>query len=470
MIELNGRLAVEQIPGDRDYQEDDYGVIDGRALGFDGTEHTVLVLADGMGGHSGGNTASAIVVREFIESYQKKDGLVTDRLRESLDDANAGIASAISGDPKLAGMGSTLVAAVVSSKGLEWVSVGDSPLWLYRKGQLRRLNADHSMAPVLNDMVETGLISPEDAQSDSKRHGLRSAVCGDRMKYVDVSSQPVALQTSDRILVASDGILTLSEDEITDCFEDLGQNAEPADAVARLLQAVQEAGLPGQDNTTIMVLKPERNTGLVVAIPAAEDPVSSGQFHVEAPSRLRPLVAGVVLAIVIAFSAAYLIKSWSPRPEEAAAVEPETPTVTVQPAAVAPSLSDPTAQAPAAMPSPAPAASPAAGSAPGGTVATPSEPPNAVTERPATGTESAPLPGASAVVTAPRTDPPSGNPPGKQDSKAAFDARLLSKKSGTMADAVKSPDPTSTKPSGDTRAATDLKARKSETGDAVKDR
>lgn len=308
MIELNGRLAVEQIPGDREYQEDDYGVIDGRALGFDGTEHTVLVLADGMGGHTGGKVASAIVIREFIESYQRKDGLVTDRLRESLDDANAGIAAAIQGDSTLDGMGSTLVAAVVTSKGLEWVSVGDSPLWLYRQGQLRRLNADHSMAPVLNDMVQTGLISPEDAQNDSKRHGLRSAVCGDRMKFIDVSSQPVALQVTDRVLIASDGILTLAEDEISACFHDANENSAPAEVVSKLLLAVQNAGLPGQDNTTIMVLKPERDTSVRASVPPVEVSVGEGQFKVERQSGVSRLtVAGLILAGVVAIAAVVLV-------------------------------------------------------------------------------------------------------------------------------------------------------------------
>ena len=95
-------------------------------------------------------------------------------------------------------MGSTVVVAVISRDGIDWISVGDSPLWLFRDGRLRRLNADHSMAPVLASLVAAGRMTAEQAATDSNRHALRSAVMGEEIHLVDVSSQPVAVRKTDR--------------------------------------------------------------------------------------------------------------------------------------------------------------------------------------------------------------------------------------------------------------------------------
>ena len=255
MNELGGRFAARQIPGKREYQEDDYGLLDGRDLGLDGSEHTMLLVADGMGGHVGGATASGLLSKTFVEAYPQAAGPIVDRLRECLEAANKAIADAIAENPELESMGSTLVAAVVSSEGLNWISVGDSPLWLFREGQLERLNADHSMAPVLEDLVATGRMTVEEAAQDSRRHSLRSAVMGDDIHLVDVSSQPVAVEEGDRLLLASDGLMTLSDQEIADILKKT-QDAPLEDSAVALIQAVEEAEHPQQDNTTVLLYAP----------------------------------------------------------------------------------------------------------------------------------------------------------------------------------------------------------------------
>ncbi len=255
MNELDGRFAARQVPGKRAYQEDDYGLLDGRDLGLDGREHTMLMVADGMGGHVGGATASRLLSKTFVEVYPQASGPIVDRLRACLKAANTAIADAIAEEPKLDSMGSTLVAAVVSHEGLNWISVGDSPLWLFREGTLLRLNADHSMAPVLADLVATGRMTAEEAAQDPRRHSLRSAVMGDDIHLMDVSSQPVAVQKGDRLLLASDGLLTLSEQEIEAILEQT-QAAPLADSAAALIQAVEDAEQPHQDNTTVLLYAP----------------------------------------------------------------------------------------------------------------------------------------------------------------------------------------------------------------------
>ena len=198
MNAFDGRFAALQITGRRDYQEDSFGFFDGRNLGIDDNGHALLLVADGMGGHVGGAIASDLLCKTFVEAYPRSSGPSVERLRTCLDEANGAIAAAVAENPALDSMGSTLGVAVVTSEGLHWISVGDSPLWLFHEGQLERLNADHSMAPLLAELVEAGRMTDEDAARHPSRHSLRSVVMGDEMPLIDVSSRPVALEQGDR--------------------------------------------------------------------------------------------------------------------------------------------------------------------------------------------------------------------------------------------------------------------------------
>ena len=307
MNELDGRFAARQIPGKREYQEDDYGLLDGRDLGLDGSEHSMLVVADGMGGHVGGATASGLLSKTFVEVYPQASGPIVDRLRDCLEAANKAIADAIAKNPKLDSMGSTLVAAVVSSEGLHWISVGDSPLWLFRQGKLERLNADHSMAPILADLVAKGGMTAEEAARDPRRHALRSAVMGDEIHLIDVSSQPVAVEQGDRLLLASDGLLTLSDQEIAAILKKT-RDAPLEDSAAALIQAVEAAEYPHQDNTTILLYAPTEGTELAAAS------ISEGEATQGKP-RLKQW-GGILLGVIVLLGALYWL-GWG----EDAAVE-----------------------------------------------------------------------------------------------------------------------------------------------------
>ena len=318
MNELDGRFAARQIPGKREYQEDDYGLLDGRDLGIDGSEHSMLLVADGMGGHVGGATASGLLSKTFVEAYPQASGPIVDRLRACLEAANKAIADAIAENPELHSMGSTLVAAVVSSEGLNWISVGDSPLWLFREGQLERLNADHSMAPVLADLVATGRMTAEEAAQDPRRHSLRSAIMGDDIHLIDASSQPVAVEKGDRLLLASDGLMTLSDQEIADSLKKT-QDAPLEDSAAALIQAVEEAEHPQQDNTTVLLYAPVAGTELATAT------IGEGEPAQDKPRLKRKpwgRLLGMLLCVVVLWGVLY----WLRRGEDVAV---KTPAATV---------------------------------------------------------------------------------------------------------------------------------------------
>ncbi len=213
----------------------------------------LAVLADGMGGHAGGAEASRMVVECFAKNFSKRDKSrsISAVFESVVDDCNGEIARAQTTHPEFGDMGCTLVALYVQDKQFQWVSVGDSPLFLHRQGRLIRLNEDHSMAPLINDAVEKGLLSEEDAKNHSSRNVLRSAIMGDPIEMTDLSSTK-SLVDGDALILASDGILTLSLEEMEELLACFPRDAKvQAD---RLLDAVIAKEVTWQDNITIMVV------------------------------------------------------------------------------------------------------------------------------------------------------------------------------------------------------------------------
>ncbi|HZR52791.1 MAG TPA: protein phosphatase 2C domain-containing protein [Streptosporangiaceae bacterium] len=244
--------------GARGYQEDAARVHatpagpDSPAAAQDGhAEQLTAVLADGMGGHAGGALASSTACGVFLRAFETATGDVSSRLNEALMLANEAIAACVEDNPALDGMGCTLVGAAIGRDGIEWVSVGDSPMFLIRRGEVFLLNEDHSLAPEIDKLAAAGKMTWEDAQNDPRRHFLRSALTGSEIELID--RQRLALEPGDVVLIASDGIQTLSRQEILDVVE--ANIAGGPDAIAdALLAAVDAAGDIYQDNTTVVVV------------------------------------------------------------------------------------------------------------------------------------------------------------------------------------------------------------------------
>lgn len=243
------RIAALQIQGGRQYQEDAFGQAD-PLDGRDGD--CLLVVADGMGGHAGGDVASRLVADTFVEYYPGSEGLPAERLRQCLDAADEAIIAATAENRALGGMGATVVAAAVLQQELHWVSVGDSPMWLFRQGALRRLNEDHSMGAELQKQVAAGEMTEEEAANDYRQNILLSVVMGEGFPMVDLPADPMALEAGDRLLLASDGLLTLRERAIAELLRQMAGDP-PKVAAEALIQAVEEAERPHQDNVTVLL-------------------------------------------------------------------------------------------------------------------------------------------------------------------------------------------------------------------------
>jgi serine/threonine protein phosphatase PrpC len=280
--------AISQ--GQRPYQED--ALITDFALG---TDIGFTVLADGMGGHAAGDVASKIVVTEVFSELKLQSGdqkgfraNIPAILRDAALAANDCVKVHVQSNAETAGMGATLLAPVFVSSRLYWISIGDSPLLLFRKGVLRQLNEDHSMAPQIDFMIRSGLLSEEAGRNHPDRSCLTSVLGGEDIPRIDCPAEPFDLQHGDILIAASDGIQYLTFAEIEEVLR--AHSSKPARRIAGALLTVLEAhGDPEQDNATFTIVKvlSERSRRLEIAAANESEATMNGterQYAARAPS------------------------------------------------------------------------------------------------------------------------------------------------------------------------------------------
>src|SRR5215813_11051193 len=196
--------AVTDVGCQRENNEDSYGYWESDDDAVFARLGRLAIVADGMGGHEGGQVASHIAVDAIQESYANT--AATDpqlALVTALTEAHRRIQQRAREDANLQGMGTTCTAfAIVGSK-LHYAHVGDSRLYLMRNGSLRVLSRDHSLVARL---IETGLIREEDAESHPQKHVLTAALGVSDGIEPDAPAQPLSLQNSDVVLICTDGL------------------------------------------------------------------------------------------------------------------------------------------------------------------------------------------------------------------------------------------------------------------------
>lgn len=242
-------VCSRQIVGRRERQEDHCAVLTFRGM-FN--RYYALIVADGMGGHAGGEVASKLACKAVADTLERSRDQIPRTLKQALNGADSAIEAHINKEPKLDGMGTTLIAAVVAKSNLYWLSVGDSHLYRVRDGRLSKLNADHSMAPVLDQLAAEGEMTREDAAKDPRRHLLRSALSGEGVDLYEIEALEGDARPNDLFLLATDGVDTLHPDEICEIAV---RHKSAGDIAESLVKAVESKGAPEQDNATVIVAR-----------------------------------------------------------------------------------------------------------------------------------------------------------------------------------------------------------------------
>lgn len=220
-----------------------------------------FVVADGMGGHAGGEVASRMAVdtmRDFILSSLPSSEVTwpaevdrnlpvpIKRLVSAGKLANDKIYQAGRANSKLNGMGTTMVAVLIDQDAAYVAHTGDSRAYLIRNGKIERLTQDHSL---VNDYISQGLLKSEEAGQHPMKHVITRALGSNMRVEVDVKTLP--LRHGDVLLLCSDGLSNLLTDEEmrSVSFDPL---QDPRNTCQRLIDFANDKG--GDDNITVVMI------------------------------------------------------------------------------------------------------------------------------------------------------------------------------------------------------------------------
>jgi PPM family protein phosphatase len=209
----------------------------------------VAAVADGMGGHSAGEVASAIAIEELAALGSRgpweNETAATDDLKQAILRANRRIRETAAGDRKLNGMGTTLVALLEDGDMVHVANVGDSRGYLLRQGELSQVTVDHSL---VQELVDDGRLSPEDAERHPQRSVITRALGIDPEVEFDLFTYK--LQVGDRLLLCSDGLSDVVEPaQIRNVLLRVRNSQQ---AARKLVTVANEQG--GPDNITVIVV------------------------------------------------------------------------------------------------------------------------------------------------------------------------------------------------------------------------
>jgi serine/threonine protein phosphatase PrpC len=222
----------------------------------------LFIVADGMGGHAAGEVASRVAVEainEFV-CLTSRDNEITwpfglddtisydgNRLKTAVRYANEKVLDAMRQQAEYEGMATTVVAALITNHRVNLAHVGDSRIYLARDGALHQLTSDHSW---VNEQIQNGIISPDQARTHPLRNVVTRALGG--KSDIEVDIQDFEAREADVLLLCSDGLTTmLPDEEIARCVEEAASDVERA--AHDLVAAANERG--GEDNITVLLIR-----------------------------------------------------------------------------------------------------------------------------------------------------------------------------------------------------------------------
>lgn len=228
----------------RQHNEDSGGIF------FNQAGQTLAVVADGMGGHLAGDVASAMTVTELQRIWEAAPEIETAEqaenwLKKSIAQVNTMLYEHAKSHAECNGMGTTIVAAIITKLFFTVAHIGDSRCYLLNEAGFSQVTEDHSL---VNELVRSGEITKEDAEHHPRKNVLMRALGTER--YVEADSKSIVFEEGDLLLLCSDGLSNkVSELEMVEC---LTQEMPIADKAAQLIDLANQYG--GEDNITLIIV------------------------------------------------------------------------------------------------------------------------------------------------------------------------------------------------------------------------
>ena len=317
-MSLGRTAAVSDTGRKRRHNEDTYVL-----------EPPVFAVVDGMGGAKAGEVASELAA-EALREESREGGSGEDAVESLIQEANRRVYQRATEDASTSGMGTTLTVALVEDDRVRFGHVGDSRAYLVRDGELIQLTEDHSL---VGELVRSGKLAPEDAESHPQRSVITRALGTDPDVDVDTFTQEA--RPGDIFVLCSDGLYSMVGNSTI--LEIVERNRGDLNAAARaLIAAANRAG--GDDNITVVAFEIEAPGDETLSLPGAappepepaeEDTLTESdavpavstmvvrpddveqpmarQSEEEAPTTRRAVVIGLLLLAIVAAVVIYLL-------------------------------------------------------------------------------------------------------------------------------------------------------------------
>ncbi len=214
-----------------------------------GGSSLLLAVADGIGGHLGGDIAAQIII-DSLKHLRFQTGIsITRQLKHALWAADASINEAVEQQPELRGMGATVTAAYIEGYRVRWVHIGDSRLYLLRKAQLKQITLDHTYVQHLSDQ---GKLTVDEAANHPQDHVLEQCIGAIDL---GIDSDTFKLTPGDCLLLCTDGLYKgIPKDQLSSFFN-FGHT--PSEQVDNLLQTISQ--ISNHDDATVVITHTELN-------------------------------------------------------------------------------------------------------------------------------------------------------------------------------------------------------------------
>lgn len=244
--------------GLRSEQQDAFAFSDISDKGFIAHGGILTVVADGMGGMANGREASQLAVSAMLNAYRAKNltESIPDALLRALYQANSIVYQLAQSTHGVGNVGTTIVVTVIYDDQLFWLAVGDSHIYLHRKGDLIQLNIDHTYGRELDRQAAESLIDRIEAVSHHDRDSLTSFLGMERIEEIDRNLRPFTLLPGDRVVLCTDGLYR----DLLDKEFSQELSKEPQDAADALVAKVLAKRKTVQDNLTITILSVDADT------------------------------------------------------------------------------------------------------------------------------------------------------------------------------------------------------------------